>query len=34
VSVTDGADTAELEDDRTWKEKALDKVYQLLFDWD
>ena len=27
-------DTGELEDDRTWKEKVLDKIYQLLFDWD
>jgi len=24
----------EMEDDRTWKEKALDKVYELLFDWE
>jgi len=24
----------EMEDDRTWKEKVLDKIYQLLFDWD
>jgi len=24
----------EMEDDRTWKEKLLDKIYQLLFDWE
>jgi len=27
-------DTAEMEDDRTWKDKLMDKIYQLLFDWD
>jgi len=27
------ADTVEIEDDRTWKEKVVDKIYQLLFDW-
>ena len=28
------AETGEMEDDRTWKEKVVDKVYQLLFDWE
>jgi len=23
-----------MEDDRTWKEKLMDKIYQLLFDWE
>ena len=28
------ADVYEMEDDRTWKEKLLDKIYDLMFGWD